>query len=74
MLFIFSLFLFLLVGELLMGLQDVAFYPSELFFIIFLKNGGRGESFWHATCLKTVVGVSKGMLPVKYFCSNKASF
>ena len=26
------------------------------------------------TCLKTVVGASKGMVPVKYFCSNKASF
>ena len=26
------------------------------------------------TCLKTVVGVSKGMLPVKYFCLIRASF
>ena len=25
-------------------------------------------------CLETVVGVSKGMLPEKSFCSNKASF
>ena len=25
-------------------------------------------------CLETVIGVSKGMLPVKYCCSNKDSF
>ena len=27
-----------------------------------------------ATYLKAVVWVSKGMHPVKYFCSNKSSF
>ena len=27
-----------------------------------------------AICLGTVVGVRKGILPVRYFCSNKSSF
>ena len=63
------------VGELLVGFQDVAFLPSELLFLPhFLENCGRGESLGTTTCLKTVVGVSKGMLPVKYFRSNTASF
>ena len=47
---------------------------SELVFHQFLKNCDRGESHSITTCLKTVVGVSKGMLPVEYFYSNKASF
>ena len=40
----------------------------------FIKHCGKGECFRDTTCLKTVVGVSKGMLPVKYLRSNKASF
>ena len=40
----------------------------------FLNNGGGGEVLKTATCLKTVVVVSKGMLPVTYFRSNTASF
>ena len=39
-----------------------------------LKNCGRGESLGTIICSKTVVGVSKGMLPAKYFRPNKASF
>ena len=59
-----------------MGSHDVAFLPSAASFSnTFLKNCGRGESPRITTCLKTAVeGVSKGMLPVEYFCSNKASF
>ena len=40
----------------------------------FVKNCGRGESLQTTTCIKAVVGVSKGLLPVKYICSDKASF
>ena len=58
-----------------MGFQDIAFLPTRASFsTTFLKNCGRGESLGTTTCPKTVVGVSKGMLPVKYFCSNKAFF
>ena len=42
--------------------------------ITFLKNCGRGEGHRTTTCLNTMVGVDKGMLAVKYFFSNKASF
>ena len=49
-----------------MGFQDVAFQSS--------RACGRDESLADTTCLKTVVGVSKVALPVKYLCSNKASF
>ena len=58
-----------------MGFQHVEFMPfGESFFTTFLKTCGRGESLGTTTCPKTVVWVSKGMLPVKYACSNKASF
>ena len=54
-------------GDLLRGFQDVEYLPSRAsFFTTFLKNCGRGESLRTTTCLKAVVGVSKGMLPVKY--------
>ena len=53
--------------ELIMGFQDVVFLPSrDSFSIIFLENCCRGESLVTTTCLNTVVGVSKSMLPVKY--------
>ena len=56
-----------------MGLQDVAILPARACFSdTFPKNCGRGESFVNTTCLNTVVWEGKGMLPVKYFCSNKA--
>ena len=32
------------------------------------KNRGQEDSIRTTTCRKTVVGVSKGMHPVKYFC------
>ena len=62
-------------GMLLIGFQDVAFLPSRASFsTAFKKNCGRGESLGTTACPKTVVGVSKGMLPVRYLLSNKASF
>ena len=61
------------VWELQIGVQDAAFLPSRAnFFTTFLENCGRGEYLGATACLKTVVGVSRGMLPVKYFCSNEA--
>ena len=55
-----------------MGFQDVAFLPSrDVFPPHFMKHCGRGESLGTTTCLKIVFLVSKGMLPVKYFCSTK---
>ena len=44
------------------------------FFTTFLINCFNAENLMITTCLKTVVGVNKGMLPVIHFCSNKASF
>ena len=58
-----------------MGVQNVAFLPSlASFSTSFLDNCGGGESHWITTCLRTVVGVGKSILPVRYFCSNKTSF
>ena len=51
-----------------MGSQHVAFLLFRAgFSTTFLKNCGRDVSLGTATRLKTVVGVSKGILPVKYF-------
>ena len=58
-----------------MSFLDVSFLPSIVSFsATFPKNCGRGESLGNATCLKTVVAVNRGMLPVIYLCSNKSSF
>ena len=40
----------------------------------FIKNYGRGEELLTITYINTVVWVSKGMLPVKYFITNKSFF
>ena len=40
----------------------------------FHKNCVRGESLGTITCLETVVGVSKGMLPVKYLLLQQSPF
>ena len=40
----------------------------------FLRNSGRSENLGTATCSETVFGVSKGILHVNYFHSNKAFF
>ena len=62
------------VGKLLMCFQDVAFLPSGASFsTTFLENCGTGDSLGTITCLKAVVGVSKGRLPVRYFHFNNAS-
>ena len=58
-----------------MAFQDVAFLFSwDSFSTKFLKKCDRGESLRTTACPKTVVGVSKGMIHVKYFRSNKSSF
>ena len=58
-----------------MGFHDVAILPIQANFdTTFLKHCGRGESPVTTTCVKTVVVVSKGMLPVRYLFSSKASF
>ena len=74
--------------ELLMGYQDVALTaPRASFSTTFLNNCGKslvtttclnndgsGKSLVTTKCLNTVVGVDKGMLPVRYFRSSKVSF
>ena len=48
------------------------FCPSwSSFSTIFLRNCFRAECLRTTTCLRCVAGVSKGMLPVKFFCSTK---
>ena len=55
-------------------LMDVVSLSSQARFPpTFLKHCGRGEGLGSTICLKAVVGLSKGMLPVKHFRSNKAS-
>ena len=65
-----------------MAFQDVAFLPSLANFpTTFLNNSGRGygntgrgESPGTAACDRTVVGIKKVMLHVRYSHFNKASF
>ena len=60
--------------ELLRRFEYIVFLPSRVSFSTpFLINCGSG-GWLEITCLKTVVGASKGMLPVKYFCSTKPLF
>ena len=62
-------------GEVLIGFRiQRSCLPKVVFQPHFLQICDKGGSLKNTTCLKTVVGVSKGMLPVKYFRSNKASF
>ena len=59
----------------LKGFSGVAFlFFRNSFSTTFLKDCGKGEGLRTTTCTKTVVGVSKGILPVKRFCFNKAFF
>ena len=59
------------VGEVVMGFQDVVILPSRASFsTIFFENCGNGEGLRSIKCLKVVIGVSKGMLHGKYFCST----
>ena len=51
-----------------MGFLDCEILLSRASFsTTFLKNCGRGESLQTTTCLKAVVGMSKGMLTVNIF-------
>ena len=64
-----------LVGELVIGSQDIAFTPSRATFsTTFPKKCCRSESPVTTPCLNNVVGVSKGMLSIKYSNSNKTFF
>ena len=58
-----------------MDFQDVAFLPSRASFsVTFLNDCGGGGGLGTTTYLKTVLGVSMGMPPVKYFSSSVTSF
>ena len=58
-----------------MSFQDVVFLSfGASSSTTFLTSCGGGEILGTIPCLKTVVVVSKGMLPVRYLCSNKATF
>ena len=59
----------------LMGFYDVAFLPSQDSFpLYFLKIVVEMKAFGPPHVLKLCLVLSKGMLPVKYFHSNKAFF
>ena len=54
-----------------MGFQDMLFLPSlASVCTMFPENCDRGYILGTATCLMTMVGVSKFMLPVRYFRYN----
>ena len=58
-----------------MVFHDVEFLPTRAnFSTAFHKNCVIGDSLGSTTCHKTAVGLSKGMLPVKYLRSNNAFF
>ena len=58
-----------------MDFQDVAFLPSSASIsTTLIEKCGRSECLETTTCPKQWFGVSKGMLPVKYFCSTKHPF
>ena len=62
------------VGELLVGFQYAAFLPSGASFPPhFLKIVVEVKASGPPHDIKQWLGVSKGMLPVEYFRSNKAS-
>ena len=64
-----------MVGELTPnGFSGCSIAPSKAsFYTALQKNCDRGQVLETTTCLENVVGASKGMLPVKYTCSNKSS-
>ena len=63
------------VGEPLEGFQNVVFLPSRTSFPPhFIKIVVELNTLGLPHVLKQLLGESKGILPVKYFCSNKAFF
>ena len=63
------------VGELLMGFQDGEFLATHGSFPPhFLNIVAKVKIFGAPHALKQWLGVSKIMLPVKFLCTNKASF
>ena len=58
-----------------MSVQDVAFLPSGAsVFTTFLRMLVEVNALGRPHVLELWLRVSKGMLPVRYFCYNKASF
>ena len=58
-----------------MGVLEVAFLPSRASFtphFLEILMDVKASGLPHV--LKLWLGVSKGMLPAKYFCFNKSSF
>ena len=70
MLVTYFVIIIVMVGDLGMGFQDVAFLPSQdRFSTTFLKNCGTGESLAIIICPKTVVGGKQAsQLCIKYIC------
>ena len=69
------LYIYFVVGELLMGFRDVAFLPCRsTFYTTFKKIMVELEAIGSSHVLEMWLEVSNGILPVKYFCSNNASF
>ena len=67
---------FVLIWDLQMGFQDVAFLPSQasFFSLRVLKIVVEDKSSGPPYVLKLWFGVSKGMFPVKCFCFKKFPF
>ena len=62
------------VGEQLVGFQDVAFLPYRASFKPhFLRIVQEVKASRSSHVLKLCIGVSNGVLPMKYFRSSKAS-
>ena len=63
------------VGDLLIGFKDAAFlYSRASFSTTFVKKNCSDKILGMTASHKTVVGVSKSMLPVRCFYSNKVHF
>ena len=62
--------------DFLMGFQDVVFLTSRASFLSphFLRIAVEVKASGPLHVLKLWLGVSKCMLPVNYFCSNKVAF
>ena len=64
-----------MVGEVLMGFQDVAFLPSPVSFsTTCLKNCGGGKNLGTTTCLRTVVGGRQRHTPRKILSLQQSLF
>ena len=57
-----------------MGFLDVAFLSSQASFSTSILIIVEVKASWTPHISRLWLGVDNGMLPVKYFCSNKAFF